>query len=73
MPSHSYLRLVLQLRSKISEYVGEVEEAYGRPLKPGRNHKIAFMAHLWEPLRYALHGSFASSLYLQAVFMMQKR
>ena len=43
----------LQLRTSVYKYVEEVENAYGRPLKPGRNPDIAFMAHLWEPLRYA--------------------
>ena len=41
----------LQLQRLVSDFVGEVECAFGRRLGAGRNTEIRFMAHLWEPLR----------------------
>lgn len=44
----------LQLRRSVKQFVRDVEAAYGHEVEDGYNPDIAFMAHMWEPLRYHL-------------------
>ena len=44
----------MQLRQSVADFVVEIEGKFGQNLKEGRNARITFMAHLWEPLRCAL-------------------
>lgn len=45
-------------RAAVSHYVERIESKYGSTFEPGHNPDVAFMAHLWEPLR-VLHKPLA--------------
>ena len=51
MSCHRAIFEAMQDRTQVADFVTRCEKAWGINFLEGKNHNIAFMAHLWEPLR----------------------
>ena len=53
-------------RAGVADFVDRIQVSYNTRFEPGRNPRIEFMAHLWEPLR-VVHSPLALRLALESM------